>query len=642
MLAVRLIEISYFSRSYFHQEAEKNKETFTLLHGGRGRILDRNEQTIARSITKGQLWMNARDFKEKDFAISTLAWDECRTDPEWNLLTPKEQKQKKKETHNKLVSFYKEKRVELEKRYLAYVIDHLAPVVAMQHDEFYAAIIEKIATQNYFLIPCKGRTDFVTHRKNDEPTTKASAQWLDDDTCTSIQEALDNNHIFGLELVKVARREYVSSTFATHLVGYTKSEKYTIGNTEFTKQIGKYGVEGALDKELAGQDGYRRCITNPSGELIGKNDCKTELPRHGHNVVLTVDTEIQNILQEELAGAIREYNAPHGCIIVMEPKTGEILGMANYPYFDLVTFEGAEKNSKNFSTQMIYEPGSTIKALSFAAALNEGCITRQTPINCHNGRFERGSFSMKDLHPNGVLTAEWVIGKSSNIGVFMITERYGMRKHYDYLAAFGLGSRTGIELTGESAGVFRRSDNETEFASKTYGYNISVTPLQMASAYSVIANGGKYYKPTILKSIIASDGTVVKKHQPKLIRQVISEKAAREARIGLTTVLTEKGTAKLGVVPGHEACGKTGTVRKWNEKAKAYFENRYLCSFAGMLPAQDPEFVCVVVIDDPKSNNVSLYGGTIAGPVFSRVCSRVAEHLHIAPTVAIPPHVANQ
>jgi cell division protein FtsI/penicillin-binding protein 2 len=642
MLAVRLIEIQYFRRSYFHEEAEKNKETFTLLHGGRGRILDRHEQTIARSISKGQLWMNARHFKEKDFAISTLAWDECRTDPEWSMLSPKDQKQKKKETHNKLLSFYKDKRVELEKRYLAYVIDHLAPVVAMQHDEFYAAIVEKIATQDFFMIPCRGKSDLAVQRKIAQPTSITHSYWLDDDTCTSIQDALDAHKIFGLEIVKVARREYVSSTFATHLIGYTASEKDKIGNTEFTKQIGKYGVEGALDKHLAGIDGYRKCITNPSGELIGKNDCKTELPRHGNNVVLTVDTEIQNILQEELAVAVREYSAPHGCIIVMEPNTGEILGMANYPYFDLVTFEGAEKNSQNFSTQMLYEPGSTIKALSFAAALNEGCITRLTPINCHNGSFLRGSFKLKDHHSYGTIPAEWVIGHSSNIGIFMITERYGMKKHYEYLAAFGLGSRTGIELTGERPGVFHRSDNETEFASKTYGYNISVTPLQMASAYSVIANGGKLFKPTILKSIVASDGTVVEKHQPQFIRQVISEKAAKETRIGLSTVLTENGTAKQANVPGHEACGKTGTVRKWNEKAKVYYDNRYLCSFAGMLPAKDPKFVCVVVIDDPKSSEVSLYGGTIAGPVFSRVCSRVAAHLHIAPTVAIPPHVANQ
>lgn len=638
VLTWRLIVIQYLRPSSFVAYAEKDKETITVLHGIRGHIVDRHDQTIARSIPHGELWIYTGHFDQHEPALAALAWEKCVSHPEWNgLEIPKQKKMWKEETKQFRKSF-PSKHPELRERYLAYAIDHVAPALAIKRDDLIAQIQAKNAQKiSYFKI----FTD------------------LDEEACDRLEEIISTNKIGGFDLIKSARREYTSDTFAPHIIGYTRlytsqeqnAKDSVSGESEYRKEIGVYGLEAAAEKYLAGKDGYRKCITSASGNLIGKSPGITVPPKHGSSVMLTLDMEIQNILQEELNAAIEETKADRGCIIVMDPHTGEVLGMANYPTFSLKNLKKEDTGNLNFSTQMIYEPGSTIKCIAFAAALNEQVITRTAPINCHNGSYQRGSLLMKDHHSYGVLSAEWVMGKSSNIGTFMIASRYGMEKHYQYLEAFGFGKRTGIELSGEVNGRFHASDNLTEFSSKTYGYNISVTPLQMAAAYSVIANGGKLMKPQLLKAVIAPNGSIIEKPEPSIVRQVISERAAKETRLGLQTVLAKGGTAVDANVPGHTACGKTGTVKKYKPAVihpvtkkvitpGHYESNRYICSFAGMLPAEQPKFVCVVVIDEPKSEVVS--GGAIAGPVFSRTCLRVAEQLHIKPTVVVAPHVANQ
>ncbi len=658
MLAVRLIEIQYFRRSYFHEEAEKNKETFTLLHGGRGRILDRHEQTIARSISKGQLWVDVRHLKQKDYAIATLAWDECRSDPQWAKLSEKEQSNRTREAVSRLKHHFKNRVVELEKRYLAYAIDHLAPVMALPHDEFYAAFIEKIALNNYFYITGSGKFHQrqVVSRDNETiPTPRPNADWLDDDTCNKIQETLDQNKIFGFKLVKSARREYVNPKFATHVIGHTENENRIDEGHKFSWQVGQAGIESKMDECLQGKNGYRKIITNPSGELIGKNTGITKLPVHGNNVVLTLDTEIQNIAQEELNTAITEFKAKQGCVIVMDPHTGEILAMANNPVFHVMRADGTYTAGMNYATQYFYEPGSIMKIIAFSAALNQKKIARNSIINCHNGTYKGDNYEITEKYSRGYLEAEWVIGLSSNLGTIEIANRIGTERFKVYLQNFGIGVKTGIELSSEKAGAITPSQFQIDDDRKTFGYNLQVTPLQMANVYSVIANGGKRIKPTLIKSIVANDGTIISDHKPEVVCQVISSEAARETRLALKTVLTDKGngvkgTGLLAKVAGHEACGKTGTSKKMKTaeerekypKSGPYSDTRQYCSFVGMLPVNEPKFVCMVFIDEPNAPGISHDAGAIAGPVFSRVCSRVAAHLHIAPTVAIPPHVANQ
>jgi cell division protein FtsI/penicillin-binding protein 2 len=360
------------------------------------------------------------------------------------------------------------------------------------------------------------------------------------------------------------------------------------------------------------------------------------------NVQLTLDMEIQSIIQDELVAGLKEYDAPRGCVIVMDPKTGGILGLASYPTFNLNTLKDIATNGTNFATQMVYEPGSTFKVIAAGAAFNEKLVTPQTPIYCHNGLLKQGTLQLKDHHPYGTLSVQWLLGKSSNIGVYKIASLVGMPRYFDYVRNFGFGQKTNIDLSGEVKGRFRETDNPTTFSSMTFGYAINVTPLQIACAYSAIANGGKLLKPQILKAVIANDGTPIREVTPEIVRQVMTKEAASKVRQSLATVVSKQGTAELAAVPGFEVLGKTGTAQKFNPASGKYYDHRYTVSFAGMLPAADPAFVCIVVIDDPQTNTVSRYGGTIAAPIFAKASARISKHLNLIPTEPVVPSIVDQ
>jgi cell division protein FtsI/penicillin-binding protein 2 len=314
----------------------------------------------------------------------------------------------------------------------------------------------------------------------------------------------------------------------------------------------------------------------------------------------------------------------------MDPKTGEILGMASRPHFNLNLLEDLDKTAANFALQATYEPGSTIKIVAAGAALNERLVSGQTSIFCHNGLYQQGKVRVPDHHPYGYLTVEGVLAKSSNIGAYKIGQQLGSARFYDYMGRWGFGAKTGILLSGESRGVVRDTGNAVDFSRATYGYALAVTPLQMACAYSVIAGDGKLRKPHIVKSVIANDGTVVERYEPEVVQTVLRPEAAKAMRTALEKVVDIKGTAVLAKVPGYRAGGKTGTAIRI--KDGRYQTGHYTVSFAGMLPAQDPAFVCIVVIDDPLTTKVTRYGGTIAAPVFGKIAARLAAHMNLTPT----------
>jgi cell division protein FtsI/penicillin-binding protein 2 len=314
----------------------------------------------------------------------------------------------------------------------------------------------------------------------------------------------------------------------------------------------------------------------------------------------------------------------------MDPKTGEILGMASRPDFNLNLLEDLDKSAANFALQANYEPGSTIKIVAAAGAINERLVSPQTSIFCHNGLYQVGKVRVPDHHPYGYLTVEGVLAKSSNIGAYKLGLQLGSKRFYDYMDQWGFGVKTGIQLSGESRGVVRDTGNAVDFSRATYGYALAVTPLQMASAYCVIAGDGKLRKPHIVKSVIANDGTVVERFEPEIVRSVLRPEAAKTMRAALEKVVDVKGTALLAKVPGYRAGGKTGTAIRI--KDGRYQAGHYTVSFAGMLPAQDPAFVCIVVIDDPLTNKVKRYGGTIAAPVFGKIGARLAAHMNLTPT----------
>lgn len=611
-LSWRLIDIQFFNRKHYQEAARKFNTTRTYMPGGRGHILDCNDELIARSVTLAKLRVDRYALENPELAAYALAWDELSTQPGWTNLTDQAKRQKLRPVVKKMLQ--KQESSKLVQKHLAYAIGHLAPAMRIKRDEL-SARIEKNPKSMWFVI-----------ERN-----------MEEDAYDRVQNVIDNHKIQGFSLEKSARRRYASPQLASHVIGYTNIQEIVQGNYTYEKEVGVFGVEKALESILAGKDGHRTSVTNARGLLISPEPSVTMPPRAGLNVQLTLDMEIQNIIQEELAAGIREFEAPRGCIIVMNPHTGGILGLANFPDFNLNTLEKVDTNGINFATQMVYEPGSTFKAVAIAAALNEKRITPNTYINCQNGFYQKGTLKLKDHHAYGSLPVEMVVAKSSNIGTYMIANMIGMDKFYQYAQAFGFGTRTGVPLSGEVRGILNHSDNPTTFASTTFGYAVSVTPMQVACAYSAIANGGKLLKPQLLQAVIANDGTPIERIQPQTVRQVISADNAAKLRDCMTTVVSEKGTAPLAAVPGYLVAGKTGTAKKLNMETKKhfYYQNRYIVSFAGMMPAKDPAFVCVVVIDDPQTTKVSRYGGTIAAPIFARASERIARHLNLTPTEAI-------
>ena len=218
----------------------------------------------------------------------------------------------------------------------------------------------------------------------------------------------------------------------------------------------------------------------------------------------------------------------------------------------------------------------------------------------------------------------------------------GKDRFFKYASDFGFGEKTNVRLAGESRGMLKNTGNEVDFSRVSYGYAVSVTPLQVANAYCVIANGGNLMQPQIVKSVDTNAGVIIEEFKPKVLRRVISERTARLMRESLKTVVETGGTATRADVPGFTEGGKTGTARKHNEIAGGHYEDRYTVSFAGMLPAENPAFVCIVVVDDPQTTEVKRYGGTIAAPIWKRIAERTAAHMHLTPTEEISQQLTKQ
>ena len=363
-------------------------------------------------------------------------------------------------------------------------------------------------------------------------------------------------------------------------------------------------------------------------------------PRAGLNVQLTLDMGLQSIVEEELDACLKEFESVRGTVILMDPKTGDILAMASRPHFDLNQRRDVAENGFNYAVQAIYEPGSTYKVVATAGVLNEGLARPQTSVFCHNGFYQEGAIRVPDHHPYGNLTLEGVLVKSSNIGAYKFARQLGANRFFDYAHRWGFGTKTGIMLSGESSGICRNTQNAVDFSRASYGYALNVTPLQMACAYAVIAGDGRLLKPRIVKSLVANDGTVIETYKPETVAQVIKPGVASQMRDALAKVTETGGTATLAAVPGYKVAGKTGTAVKHNPNGRGYLNGRYTVSFAGMLPAQDPAFVGIVVIDDPLTNKVKRYGGTIAAPAFGRIGARAAAYLNLPPTEPLPDELA--
>jgi cell division protein FtsI (penicillin-binding protein 3) len=440
---------------------------------------------------------------------------------------------------------------------------------------------------------------------------------------TALREKLRAQNLRGIYFERDTTRIYPNGSMLCHVIGFTDFE-----------HRGIQGVESSMEEYLHGQDGYRFIEHNRAGQEIVLYRGQERTPRDGYQVHLTVDLNLQNIVENEIDAAVREYNPQKATIILMRPQTGEILAMANRPNFDLnLRSEAKPEQMKNRAIIDMMEPGSTFKIVTAAAALNEKKVRPDTTIFCENGIWNFGGRPLHDHKAYADLSVQDILVKSSNIGAAKLALSVGDQKFYEYIRRFGFGDRTGIELPGEIPGVIRPPQlwSGISITRIPMGHEVGVTPLQMMVAMATIANGGKLVTPRIVKSVTTGDGKTITTFSPTVLRQVISPETAAQVGNALRGVVSDRGTAAAAAVPGFTISGKTGTAQKVDPKG-GYEQGKYVVSFSGYLPSDHPEFVGIVVLDDAKTSKPELnYGGLVAGPIFSRIAEKAARYLDLQP-----------
>ncbi len=611
VLSGRLVQIQLVNRQLY-KAGSRMAPRSEKLPALRGMIVDRREEPLAKSIPVGSLFVDRNLFNDPKQACYGLAFQEASNEPGWAELSDAKKAQRLSQIRRELLA--KETADVILQKNLAFAISILSRPLGMRREE----LRDKIESSKLSYFPI--------------------AKDLPEDVADRLRDEIESHSIKGFQFENDTKRWYSSPNLAAHLIGFTGEIQTKDELGKPTQQtVGRFGIESSMEAFLAGKDGLREHNRDARGQAAPGIPGNLKPPRAGLNVKLTIDMGLQAICEEELDAGLSEFESKQGAVILMDPKTGEILAMASRPTFDLNHKENLAENGSNYAIQAMYEPGSTIKIVATSGALNEGLVNPQTSIFCFNGLYQGKGYTIPDEHPAGSLTFEGVLQKSNNNGTCSMGRQLGANRFYQYMSDYGFGQKTGIQLSGESSGVVKNTRNESDFSRACFGYATNVTPIQLACAYSAIASDGKLRKPHIVKSLIANDGTVVEDYPPEVVRQVIKTRTASQMRAALEKVVQTGGTATQAAVPGFRVAGKTGTVNKHNPKG-GYFSNSYIVSFAGMMPAQDPAFVCVVVIDNPRTNKVKHLGGLIAGPVFQKIANRAATHLNLTPTepVATP------
>ncbi len=410
-----------------------------------------------------------------------------------------------------------------------------------------------------------------------------------------------------LGILEEYKRFYPQGTMLAQVLGFS-----TVDNQ------GVEGIERSMDGDLRGKPGKRVTQRDALGREIKAFEIKSLPVVDGNRVVLTIDQHLQYLTEKALERAFKQWKAKGAWAVVMNPRTGEILAMANQPGFDPNHYASVGPDVKrNRAITDMYEPGSVFKIVAASGALNEGTVTPETVINCENGKWNYGVKVLHDVHPYGMLPMMEVIVKSSNIGTVKIALKMGAQKFQDYVKGFGFGTSTGIDLAGEAPG-FTRPPSQW---SKTSPYNIPmgqevmVTSIQMVTAMSVIANGGYLMRPYIVSKVQDPAGVTIKEKKPYIRQRVIKPEAAATMREILTQVV-ERGTGTKAKIPDVRVGGKTGTAQKILPGGKGYSHSSFMSSFVGFAPADDPRYAMVVVLDEARP---LYYGGTVAAPVFKEV-----------------------
>jgi cell division protein FtsI/penicillin-binding protein 2 len=387
---------------------------------------------------------------------------------------------------------------------------------------------------------------------------------------------------------------------------------------------GQSGLERHLDRELRGTDGWRYTRRDAKRRYAPGASDQIQPPVDGLGIRLTLDAQIQSIAELALERGVLRTGAKSGVAVVIEPRTGDVLALANYPLFDpnAPRAQGGE-NWRNNGVALVYEPGSTFKIFTAAALMEERRIKPTDTIDAEGGRWQIGGHWIRDTHEMDRVSFSEAVAHSSNIVFAKVSTRISQESFYKYLRSFGFGMKTGITLPAEETGVLKPVSSWSGRTQQTiaFGHEVSSTPLQLAMAFAAIANDGKLMRPRLVQSWVDVDGQVVRTEPSRSVRRVISAATAASLREMMTGVV-DHGTAKDIKHPYIPIAGKTGSAQKINPQTGRYIEGSYFASFAGMAPADNPAVVVVVVVDEPKQFK---YGGQAAAPVFREIIDRVSE-----------------
>jgi cell division protein FtsI (penicillin-binding protein 3) len=428
-----------------------------------------------------------------------------------------------------------------------------------------------------------------------------------------IVERIDEMNLKGVFFQKENRRVYPQHEFLSHVLGWVDTDEKGMG-----------GIEQELDKQIRGRPGRVMLMADGKRQFYDRNEASAD---PGASVVLTIDETIQYIAEKELAIAMEESRAKTGSVVIQDPSNGALLAMANFPTFDP---NDAGKFSpevrQDHAVASAYEPGSTFKTITMAGAIENHLTDPTEMIDCQEGSILVFGRLIHDWHPFGVLSVRDVLAHSSDVGTIKIALRMGPSKFYDVIHDFGIGDPTGIELPGENRGKLRTVDNWTasSIGSVAIGQEVSVTPVQIISAISAIANGGTLYRSHVVQEIRGSTNLPLPKRPEPT--QVTDEKTAATLREMMENVILE-GTGKPAQLNGYTAAGKSGTAQKIDTNTGRYSPNQYVASFVGFAPVNEPAITILVMLDSPEGAH---HGGEVGGPVFKRIAEQVLAYLDVA------------
>jgi cell division protein FtsI (penicillin-binding protein 3) len=429
----------------------------------------------------------------------------------------------------------------------------------------------------------------------------------------------------GVGFMRESRRFYPNKELAAHLLGYVGLDN-----------VGLDGLEAAYDKVIRGREGKVLVQTDARRRAFSRLE---RTPTTGGSIELTIDEQLQYIVERELRIGVEENNADAGTAVMLDPRSGEILAMANWPTFNPNAYGAYDDSARrNRAVQDIYEPGSTFKIVTMSAALEERIMPVDAVIDTSPGSIRFGSRVIDEYagHNYGALSFSDVIVKSSNIGAIKIGLKVGAERLGLYINRFGFGRPTSPDFPGESPGIVWNPAklNDSALASIAMGYQVAVTPLQVAAAVSAVANGGTWIEPRAVRAVV-SDG-VRARVAPTIVRKAIgADTVAQVLPIMEAVVQDDIGTANAAQIPGYTVAGKTGTADKLVNGR--YSQSQQNVSFVGFVPSRDPAFTLIVMIDSPRNGRAA--GGRIAAPVFQRIAAATLRHMGVAPTVNAPPPV---